>query len=100
MLTSIAIAILSVINSQEKETDKIYIEDVRDITFDAPNFSNAPQFSLGNSLESKKENPRINSAENIRRNEESLSDVLFDLYGDEYDIRTWNGHIIYNRRSR
>ena len=90
MITSIAITILSLINSPAE------VEDVRDITFRVPHFDNAPRFRINNSIPFGQPRQRPT----VANNEEKLADILIDLYGDEYDIRTWNGHIIYNRRRR
>ena len=90
MFTSIAITILSLINSPAE------VEDVRDITFRVPHFDNAPRFRMNGATPFGQPRQRPTVA-NI---EEKLADILVDLYGDEYDIRTWNGHIIYNRRRR
>ena len=104
LAASIAIA-LSIVGSPpaEAEEPRIRITEIRDITFNVPNFNNAPRFNLNDSLSGTGtpfSAPRERAAENRKRNEEKLVDILFELYGDEYDIRTWNGHIIYNRVRR
>ena len=56
----------------------IEIYDVRDLTFNIPNYVYG------------QDTPRQNRNEN----EAVLFDLLNDLYGNEYDMRMWNGHLI------
>ncbi len=101
MLAAIAAISASIIGSAtvDAEEPRVRITEIRDITFDVPNFNNAPRFNLNDSINGTTV-PFDNPREQIRKtNEEKLVDILFELYGDEYDIRVWNGHIIYNRMS-
>ena len=79
----------------------IKIHDVQDLTFNVPHFNNAPRFNLNDSLTGAGTPfgaPREHRVLNRKRNEEKLVDILLDLYGNDYNIRTWNGHIIVRKR--
>ena len=101
---AIALAISTAIEASEQPISVVrplvQIVEIRDITFDVPYFDNAPRFNLNDSLNGRNVpfgEPRETTTRNRHQNEEKLMDILSELYGDEYDMILWNGHIIYRK---
>ena len=74
---------------------QIEIYNPRDLTFNVPNFNNAPRLNMNTGIPGS---PSRRLESNHRENEEKLDRILDDLYGDEYKFIRWNGHLIVKKR--
>ena len=73
----------------------ISVYDTSDITFDVPNFDNAPRLNMNTGIPGR---PAQSLRSRQKQNEEKLDRILNDLYGDEYKIIRWRGHLIVRKR--
>tara|TARA_R110002051_G_scaffold75105_1_gene136845 strand:+ start:73 stop:363 length:291 start_codon:yes stop_codon:yes gene_type:complete len=81
----------------------ISIYDTSDLTVDAPNFNNAPVFSMNNALQGSRNlfgQPTGDVRSNSKRNEEKLDKILkeFGDPNDEYKFIRFRGHLILIKR--
>jgi len=88
------IAALFISASASAET---IIIPVQDLVFEAPNFTNAPNFNLGRSgLRDNfvRETPKQMDRKTRKELERKLIDLMREEYPDAQSIRIWNGNMI------
>ena len=84
MMYGILLALLMAPPLTPSVSPTIGIYDVHDLTFSIPNYV----YGQDTPRQSRKEN------------ETELFNLLDELFGDEYDMRMWNGHLIVKEKKQ
>ena len=84
----------------------IQIHYTLDLTFDVPNFDNAPKFDMDSALNGARGggslfgDPTHKVESNSKKHEEKLDEILKEFCDpdDEYKFIRWRGHLIVRKR--
>lgn len=93
----ITAALLSLLVSTSAMAETVMVP-VADLLFQAPQFTNAPRFSLNEALHGQwtPQAPQRLDRKTRRELERRLIDFMWEQYPDAVSIRIWQGHLIIN----